>query len=251
MRGKASREISTHNLLFPTGFSESVNIKSGASLSKERVSPGQWEPFTRGSQAKGEKTREPMPQRRIIVVGITGGSGVVYGIRLLELLKKVDQVEAHLVVSPAAAITIKAETDYSVGEVERLATKAYRFGDISAPMSSGSFRFDSMIVIPCSMHTLGAIASGIADNLIVRAAEVTLKEKRRLILVPRETPMTLIHLRNMVAVAEAGAVIAPAMPAFYERPRSISDIVDHFVGRMLDLLGIENDIPKRWEGLSS
>jgi 4-hydroxy-3-polyprenylbenzoate decarboxylase len=189
---------------------------------------------------------------RKIVVGITGGSGVIYGVRLLEVLqqKEKDGIETHLIISPAAAITIKAETDYSSRYVEKLATKVYRFGNIAAPMASGSFRFDSMIIVPTSMHTLGAIASGVADNLIVRAAEVALKEKHRLILVPRETPLTLIHLQNMVRAAEAGAIILPAMPAFYEKPKSIDDIVDHLVGKILDLLEIENALFKRWEGLS-
>jgi len=193
---------------------------------------------------------EDNPRR--IVVGITGGSGVIYGVRLLEVLqqKEKDGIETHLIISPAAAITIKAETDYSSRYVEKLATKVYRFGNIAAPMASGSFRFDSMVIVPTSMHTLGAIASGVADNLIVRAAEVALKEKHRLILVPRETPLTLIHLQNMVRAAEAGAIILPAMPAFYEKPKSIDDIVDHLVGKILDLLEIENALFKRWEGLS-
>ena len=199
---------------------------------------------TRTTQYEGNARR--------IVVGITGGSGVIYGVRLLEVLqqKKKDGIETHLIISPAAAITIKAETDYSSRYVEKLATKVYRFGNIAAPLASGSFRFDSMVIVPTSMHTLGAIASGVADNLIVRAAEVALKEKHRLILVPRETPLTLIHLQNMVRAAEAGAIILPAMPAFYEKPKSIDDIVDHLVGKILDLLEIENALFKRWEGLA-
>jgi 4-hydroxy-3-polyprenylbenzoate decarboxylase len=183
---------------------------------------------------------------------MSGGSGVIYGIKLLEVLKEKgekDKVETHLIITPAAGITIKAETDYSVQQVERLAKKTYRFGDIAAPISSGSFRIDSMVVIPCSMHTLGAISSGIADNLLVRAAEVTLKEKRQLILVPRETPLTLIHIQNMERAALAGAVLVPAMPAFYPRPKTIDEIVSHLVGKVLDLLGIENDLFKRWEGM--
>jgi flavin prenyltransferase len=193
---------------------------------------------------------------RRIIVGVTGGSGVIYGIRLLEILQQqqhrdTERIETHLIISPAAAITIKAETDYPIRTVEKLASRVYRFGDIAAPMASGSFRFDSMVIVPCSMHTLGAIASGIADNLVIRAAEVAIKERRQLILVPRETPLTLIHLQNMVRVSEAGAVILPAMPAFYERPRSLNDIIDHLVGKILDLLKIENDLFKRWEGLSN
>jgi 4-hydroxy-3-polyprenylbenzoate decarboxylase len=189
-------------------------------------------------------------KRGRIIIGITGGSGVIYGIRLLEVLKEVgDGLETHLIISPAGAVTIKAETDYGPKEVEKLATKVYRFSDIAAPLASGSFRFESMVVIPCSMHTLGAIASGLADNLLVRAAEVALKEKHRLILVPRETPLTLIHLENMVKAAQAGAIVVPAMPAFYERPKSIDDIVNHLVGKTLDLLGIENELFKRWKGM--
>ncbi|MDH2901112.1 MAG: UbiX family flavin prenyltransferase [archaeon] len=198
------------------------------------------------------RTTQYQGNPRRILVGITGGSGVIYGVRLLEVLqqKEKDGIETHLIISPAAAITIKAETDYSSRYVEKLATKVYRFGNIAAPLASGSFRFDSMIIVPTSMHTLGAIASGVSDNLIVRAAEVALKEKHRLILVPRETPLTLIHLQNMVRAAEAGAIILPAMPAFYEKPKSIDDIVDHLVGKILDLLEIENALFKRWEGLS-
>ncbi|MGI0080377.1 MAG: UbiX family flavin prenyltransferase [Nitrososphaerales archaeon] len=191
-----------------------------------------------------------MPESvRRVVIGITGGSGVIYGIRLLEILKK-NRIETYLIVSPSASITIKAETDYKQEYLEKLTTKSFRFNDISAPTSSGSFLFDAMVVIPCSMHTLGAIASGTADNLITRSAEVALKERRTLILVPRETPMTLIHLENMVRVAKAGAVVVPAMPAFYHRPKSVDDIVNHLVGKILDLLGIEHDLFKRWQGLS-
>lgn len=200
------------------------------------------------------KQKQPVPvihhsRRRRIVIGMSGGSGVIYGIRLLEFLKDKGGVETHLIISSAATITIKAETEYSIQQIERLATKTHGFTDIAAPISSGSFEFDSMAVIPCSMHTLGAIASGVADNLLVRAAEVTLKEKRQLILVPRETPLTLIHLQNMERVALAGAVVVPAMPAFYHRPKTVDDIVNHLVGRVLDLLGIENRLFKRWEGM--
>jgi flavin prenyltransferase len=184
---------------------------------------------------------------------MSGGSGVIYGIRLLEVLKEKrekEKIETHLIITPAAGITIKAETDYTVQQVEKLVTKTYRFGDIAAPISSGSFKFDAMVVIPCSMHTLGAIASGIADNLLVRAAEVSLKEKRQLILVPRETPLTLIHIQNMERAVLAGAVIVPAMPAFYPRPRTVEEIVNHLVGNVLDLIGIENDLFRRWEGMT-
>lgn len=190
----------------------------------------------------------PKPAEKV-VVGVTGGSGVIYGIRLLEVLKK-HKIETFLVVSPAAGITIKAETDHGVSYLEKLATKTFRFNDIAAPISSGSFLFDAMVVIPCSMHTLGALASGTADNLVTRAAEVTLKERRTLIVVPRETPMTLIHLENMVKIAHAGAIVVPAMPAFYHRPKSLDDIINHLVGKVLDLLAIKHDEFTRWNGLT-
>ncbi len=189
-----------------------------------------------------------MKVTRRIIVGISGGSGVIYGIRLLEILKK-SEVETHLIVTPAARITIAAETDRDPASIEKLASKSYRYNDIAAPISSGSFPVESMVVIPCSMRTLGSIASGMADNLLTRAAEVTLKERRTLIIVPRETPLTLIHLENMVKVAREGAVVLPAMPAFYHRPSSVEDIVNHLVGKVLDLLKIEHSLFKRWEGM--
>jgi flavin prenyltransferase len=185
---------------------------------------------------------------RKFVIGITGASGVIYGIRLLEVLKK-SKIESHLVLTPAAKITIAAETDYTTQAVEKLASKAYRYNDIAATISSGSFKTDGMIVIPCSMHALGALASGVADNLLLRAAEVTLKERRILVLVPRETPLSLIHIQNMERLARAGACILPAMPGFYEKPQSVSQIVDHLVGKVLDIVGIEHHLFKRWSGL--
>ncbi len=183
-----------------------------------------------------------------IVVGISGASGVIYGVRLLEVLKQLS-VESHLVMSPAAKMTIVAETKYSVQSVEKLASKLYKFQDIAASISSGSFHTDGMVVIPCSMHTLGALASGTADSLLTRAAEVTLKEKRTLIVMPRETPLSLIHIENMARLAQAGAIIVPAMPGFYFKPKNLDDIVDHLVGRVLDLLKLDNSLFKRWEGM--
>jgi 4-hydroxy-3-polyprenylbenzoate decarboxylase len=185
-----------------------------------------------------------------LIVGISGASGVIYGIRLLEELKKL-RYETHLVLTPAAKVTIAAETDYSTDSIERLASKAYRINDIAADISSGSFQTQGMILIPCSMHTLGALASGIADNLLLRAAEVTLKERRPLIIVPRETPLSLIHLENMVRISRAGAILVPAMPGYYMRPKSVDDIIDHIVGKVLDLLKIEHKLFKRWEGMPS
>ena len=189
-----------------------------------------------------------MQKNRRFVVGITGASGVIYGIRLLEILRRL-KIETHLVLTPAAKITIAAETDYSTQTVEKLASKSYRYNDIAAAISSGSFRTDGMIVIPCSMHTMGALASGIADNLLLRAADVTMKERRILVVVPRETPLSLIHLENMGRLARAGGCILPAMPGFYERPKNVSEIVDHLVGKVLDILGVENDLFRRWEGV--
>jgi len=195
-----------------------------------------------GEQAKRSKR---------IIVGVSGASGVIYGVRLLEVMKKLG-IETHLIMTPASKITIASETDYSPAEVERLASKVYRINDIAATLSSGSFPVDAMVIIPCSMHTLGAMASGFADNLLVRAAEVTMKERRPLIVVPRETPMTLIHLENMVKVARAGAIVVPAMPAFYQRPKTIDELIDHLVGKVLDLLGIEeHNLFKRWSGLGA
>jgi polyprenyl P-hydroxybenzoate/phenylacrylic acid decarboxylase-like protein len=184
-----------------------------------------------------------------IVVGITGASGVVYGVRLLEVLNDLG-VETHLVMSPAAKMTIVAETRYSIESVEKLASKVYKFSDITATISSGSFETDGMVIIPCSMHTLGALASGVADSLLTRAAEVTMKEWRTMIVVPRETPLSLIHIENMARLARAGAIIVPAMPAFYFKPRVVEDIVNHLVGKVLDLLKLENSLFKRWEGMS-
>jgi len=189
-------------------------------------------------------------KKRRIVVGISGASGVIYGIRLLEVLKELG-VETHLVLTPPSKVTITAETDLQVSDVEKLATKIYRYNDIAAAIASGSFQVDAMVIIPCSMHTLGALASGFADNLLLRAAEVNLKERRALIVVPRETPMTLIHLENMERIARAGAIVVPAMPAFYERPKTLDDIINHLVGKVLDLLGIEHSLFHRWSGLDS
>lgn len=189
-----------------------------------------------------------MDKTRRYVVGMTGASGVIYGIRLLEVMKK-SKIETHLIMTPAAKITIAAETDYTVQFVERLATKSHRYNDIAASISSGSFKTDGMVVVPCSMHALGAMASGVSDNLLIRAADVTLKERRLLVVVPRETPLSLIHIENMQRLARAGACVLPATPGFYQRPRNVAEIVDHLVGKILDVLGVENALFKRWTGI--
>ena len=182
-----------------------------------------------------------------IVVGISGASGVQYGIRLLEALKA-KGCTTHLIITDSARKIIEIETSSPARGVEELATHVYAPKDFSAPVASGSHLFDALVVIPCSTGTLSGIACGSSDTLITRCADVCLKEKRRLILVPRETPLSLIQLRNMVAASEAGAVILPACPAFYSQPKSLAELVDVLVGRVLDLLGLENDLYKRWEG---
>jgi 4-hydroxy-3-polyprenylbenzoate decarboxylase len=188
--------------------------------------------------------------KKRLIVGISGASGVIYGIRLLEVLREVADVETHLVMSTAAAQTIGLETDYTAAQVEALADTVYRFRDIAAAIASGSFRTAGMVVIPCSMKTLAGIAHSYSDNLLLRAADVVLKDRRRLVLVPRETPLHLGHLRLMTQVAEMNAIVAPPMPAFYHRPETIADIVDQTVNRVLDLFGIElsRDLFQRWQG---
>lgn len=185
-----------------------------------------------------------------IVVGISGASGVIHGIRLLEVLRTVEDVESHLVISNAGKMTIALETDRTVEEIEDLADRSYRIGDIAAAVASGSFKTTAMVVVPCSMKTLSGIANSYADNLLIRAAEVTLKDRRPLVLVPRETPLHLGHLRLLVKVAELGAVVMPPMPAFYHRPETVGEIIDQTVNRILDVLGIEleEDLFPRWSG---
>jgi 4-hydroxy-3-polyprenylbenzoate decarboxylase len=187
---------------------------------------------------------------RKLVIGISGASGVVHGIRLLEVLREAANIETHLVLSNAAKTTIALETDTSVAEVEALADRVYRIGDISAALASGSFKTLGMVVVPCSMKTLSGIANSFSDNLLIRAAEVTLKDRRPLVIVPRETPLHLGHLRLMVRVAEMGAVVMPPVAAFYHRPETVADIVDQTVNRIVDVLGIEleEDLFTRWEG---
>ena len=185
-----------------------------------------------------------------IVVGISGASGAVYGIRLLQILRAVPDIETHLVLSPAAKRTIALETDMSVEQVEALAHRTHRVSDIAASISSGSFRATGMIVAPCSMKTVSGIATSYSDNLLLRAADVMLKDRRPLVLLVRETPLHLGHLRLLVQVTEMGAIVMPPVPAFYHRPKSLEEVVDQTVNRALDLLGIEldRDLFARWEG---
>jgi 4-hydroxy-3-polyprenylbenzoate decarboxylase len=180
-----------------------------------------------------------------VVVGLSGASGVVYGIRLLEALGAVG-VERHLILSKAAAMTIAYETERTVADVKGLAEHVHDNADVGAGPASGSFRALGMIDAPCSMRTLAEIAQGLATTLLTRAADVALKERRRLILAPRETPLHLGHLRNLAQVSEIGAIVAPPMPAFYAKPATLDDLVDHQVGRWLDLLGLDNELVRRW-----
>jgi flavin prenyltransferase len=182
-----------------------------------------------------------------LIVGITGATGVIYGVRLLERLRDAG-VETHLVISRWGARTLLHETPYSREQVEALAHTAYASGDMGAAISSGSFQTAGMIIVPCSAKTLGAVAHGYGDGLVHRAADVVLKERRKLLLVVRETPLSDIHLENMLKLSRMGAVILPPMPAFYNNPRSLADIVEHTVARMLDQFGIEVPGAERWSG---
>jgi flavin prenyltransferase len=180
-----------------------------------------------------------------LIVGITGASGAVYGVRLLETLRRLG-IESHLVMSKAAEMTIAYEIDMKPADVKALADVVYPIGDLGAPISSGSFPTLGMIVAPCSVRSLAEIATGLTSSLLTRAADVTLKERRRLVLMLRETPLHSGHLRNMLALSNMGAIIAPPVPAFYTRPKNLEDMVDHSIGRILDLFGIDSGRVRRW-----
>ncbi len=193
-----------------------------------------------------------MPDRqRRIVVAITGATGAVYGVRLLQHLAAIDGIETHLVVSDAAILTLKQEVGMQRRDVDALAHVVHKNGNIGATIASGSFQVDAMVIAPCSMKTLASVAHGLSDNLIARAADVTLKERRRLVLMVRETPLNLAHLRNMTLVTEMGGVVFPPLPSFYHQPATIADMVDHTVARVIDLLGIEHALAPRWGGLNA
>jgi flavin prenyltransferase len=186
-----------------------------------------------------------MTRPRRLVVAITGASGVIIGIRLLEVLAEVG-VETHLVTSQWAERTIRIETDYTMEQVRALATAVYRPDNQAARISSGSFITDGMVVAPCSMHTLAVLANGLADSLPARAFDVAMKERRRCVIVPRETPLSTMHLRHLVTLSELGVSVVPPMPGFYNKPQTIHDVVDHVVARVLDQFGIETDLAERW-----
>ena len=184
---------------------------------------------------------------RRLVIGISGASGAIYGVRMLELLRDTD-IETHLVISRSAEMTLAYETDFTTKDVRALAAVNHPNSDIGATISSGSFRTMGMVVAPCSIKTMSEIATGVTSSLLSRAADVVLKERRRLVLAVRETPLHGGHLRTMTQLAEMGAVIAPIMPAFYNRPKTVDDIVNHTVGRLLDLFDIDTSVVKRWQG---
>ena len=191
----------------------------------------------------------PDQRPRRLVVAITGATGAVYGVRLLQTLAATPGIETHLVVSDAAALTLHQEAGLQRRQVEALAHVVHKNRDVGAAIASGSFQTDGMVIAPCSMKTLAAVALGLSDNLIARAADVVLKERRRLVLMVRETPFNLAHLRNMTAVTEMGGIVFPPLPSFYHRPASIEEMVDHTVARVLDLFGVEHALAPRWSGM--
>ena len=190
--------------------------------------------------------------KKRLVIAITGASGAIYGVRMLEALAQLDEWESHLVMSASGALTAMHELDMGKARIEALADVVHSVKDIGASIASGSFLCEGMVNAPCSMRTLAAVAHGLADNLVTRAADVMLKERRRLVLLARETPLNLAHLRNMTAVTELGGIICPPAPAFYNRPVSIEDIVAHTVGRTLDLFGVAHEgMVQRWQGITA
>lgn len=184
-----------------------------------------------------------------LVIGITGASGAQYGVRMLEVLRELGGIETHLMISEAGVMSMHHELDLKRKDVEQLADVVHNVRDIGACVASGSFQNEGMVIAPCSMKTLASVAHGMCDNLITRAADVMLKERRKLVLMVRETPFNLAHLRNMTAVTEMGGIIYPPLPALYQRPQSIAEMVDHTVGRVLDQFGIEHGLVPRWAGL--
>jgi len=184
---------------------------------------------------------------RRLVIGISGASGAIYGVRMLEMLKKTD-IETHLVISKSAEMTLVYETSYKPKDIRELATVNHPMADIGASISSGSFQTMGMIVVPCSIRTMSEIATGVTSSLLSRAADVALKEKRRLVLAVRETPLHGGHLRTLTTLSDIGAIIAPIVPALYNKPKTVDDIINHTVGRLLDLFGIETEMVKRWQG---
>ena len=187
----------------------------------------------------------------VLIVGITGASGVIYGIRLLEVLSRKNDIETHLIISEVGEINIRYETDWKIEDVKALASRTYDINDIGARLASGSFKRDGMIVAPCTVKTMSALANSYAENLLIRAGDVTLKERKRLVLLVRETPLHIGHIRNMEKLTEMGAIIMPPVPAFYHKPKTIQDIINHTIGKVLDVFDIEHNLFQRWAGLQS
>ena len=184
----------------------------------------------------------------VLIIGITGASGVIYGIRLLEVLSTTVGIETHLIISEAAEVNIRQETDVKVEDVKALANFSYDIKDIGAAPASGSFQRDGMIIAPCSVKTMSALANSYTENLLIRSGDVTLKERKRLVLLVRETPLHIGHIKNMERLCEMGAIIMPPVPAFYHHPKTIQDIIDHTIGKTLDMFGIEHKLFPRWTG---
>ena len=199
--------------------------------------------------ATGQSKTKAQPRR--FIIGMSGATGAIYGIRMLQMLRTVPNVETHLVMSKAAERTIAYETDFTIEQVRALAHASYNILDIGAKPSSGSFPVEGMIIAPCAMKTLSAVANSLSLDLLSRSADVTLKERRKLVLMVREAPLHLGHLRLMTQAAEIGAIISPPVPAFYNFPKTLDDMVNHTVGRVLDLFGVDVHIVKRWDGMSA
>ena len=194
------------------------------------------------------RTRSRTPKKRLIVA-MTGATGSIYGVRILEMLRKIGGWETHLIVSDAGALNAWYDLKLARKDLSKLADVTHNVRDVAASISSGSFVTHGMVIAPCSMKTLAAVAHGFSDNLVSRAADVVLKERRRLVLITREAPLNLAHIRNMAAVTEMGAIVYPPVPAFYSHAKSVDDLVNHTVGRVLDLFGVEHDRIKRWQGM--
>lgn len=194
-------------------------------------------------------TSTSAPPKQRLIIAITGATGSVYGVRLLQVLQANPDVETHLLISEAGVLNLHQELDMKRKDVEAFADVVHHVRDVGASIASGSFQSDGMVIAPCSMKTLASVAHGMSDNLITRAADVVLKERRRLILMVRETPFNLAHLRNMTAVTEMGGIIFPPLPGFYHRPQSIQEMVDHTVGRVLDMFALPHELTPRWQGL--
>ena len=199
---------------------------------------------------RAKKERRVSGSRRRLIVAITGATGSVYGIRILETLRRIGNWETHLIVSEAGALNAWQDHRLTRKDIGKLADVVHNARDVGASIASGSFITHGMVIAPCSMKTLAGVAHGFSDNLVTRAADVILKERRRLVLLPREAPLNLVHLRNMVAVTEAGAIVFPPVPAFYSHAKTIDDLVNHTVGRVLDLFGVEHAGIKRWHGMN-